>query len=167
MFHATRKYQFTLGIFALIAVGIIAPSILRAAGQAGPYKDQRVEAAKLLARTMNNPEFRMKGFRGGAWLGNGDYYLAIENSKDTPGGTDIVRYATSTGARDIYHCRVENDSGRRENSVECGELQIFGRWQTRPDFYELKDGVAPEHARRLLVAGFGGRKFKENRRRRS
>ena len=102
MFHALRKFHFILGIFALLALGIIAPSILRAAGQAAPYKDPRADAAKLLARTMNNPEFRVKNFRGGAWLGNGDFYLAIENSKDTPGGTDIVRYAASTGARDIY-----------------------------------------------------------------
>jgi dipeptidyl-peptidase-4 len=102
MFRATRKYQLTLGIFAVLALGIIAPSILRAAGQSPAYKDQRADAAKLLARTMNNPDFRVKGFRGGAWLGNGDFYLAIENSKDTPGGTDIVRYAASTGARDIY-----------------------------------------------------------------
>ena len=72
MFHATRKYQITLGVFALLALGIIAPSILRAAGQSPAYKDQRADAAKLLARTMNNPEFRVKGFRGGAWLGNGD-----------------------------------------------------------------------------------------------
>jgi len=120
MFHATRKYQVTqfvgrrnairsatliaLSAFAVIALGIIAPSVLRAGGrqQVEPYKDARVEAAKLLARTMNNPEFRVKGFRGGAWLGNGDFYLAIENSIDTPGGTDIVRYATATGARDIF-----------------------------------------------------------------
>ena len=107
----------------VIAMGIFSAAELRAVGRRGdaltdvsaqpglavlpeqqvePYKDARVEAAKILARTMNNPEFRVRGFRGGAWLGNGDYYLAIENSKETPGGTDIVRYATSTGARDIF-----------------------------------------------------------------
>ena len=118
MSYATPKYRVTgltirknnirlatliaLSTFAVIALGIIAPAILRAAGQGQSYKDQRPEAAKILARTMNNPEFRVRGFRGGAWLGNGDYYLAIENSKETPGGTDIVRYATSTGARDIF-----------------------------------------------------------------
>ena len=85
-----------------MAVAFFAPFVVRAGQQVEPYRDARVEAAKILARTMNNPEFRTRGFRGGAWLGNGDYYLAIENSKDTPGGTDIVRYATSTGARDIF-----------------------------------------------------------------
>jgi len=85
-----------------VAVAYFTPFAAHAGRQVEPYKDARVEAAKILARTMNNPEFRVRGFRGGAWLGNGDYYLAIENSKETPGGTDIVRYATSTGARDIF-----------------------------------------------------------------
>ncbi|HMD10106.1 MAG TPA: DPP IV N-terminal domain-containing protein [Candidatus Acidoferrum sp.] len=49
---------------------------------------------------MGSPEFRVKTFRGGTWLGNGDFYLAIEPSA-TAGGTDIVRYQTTTGAREI------------------------------------------------------------------
>jgi len=49
---------------------------------------------------MFNPEFRAKSFRGGEWFGNGDSYLALEPS-ETPDGTDIVRYQTATGARDI------------------------------------------------------------------
>ncbi len=101
MFQATRNYRITFSIFAMVAATVIAPSVLRAQ-QVEPYKDPRVDAAKILARTMNNPEFRTRGFRGGAWLGNGEYYLAIENSTATPGGTDIVRYATATGARDIF-----------------------------------------------------------------
>ncbi|HEY6386314.1 MAG TPA: S9 family peptidase, partial [Candidatus Acidoferrum sp.] len=42
----------------------------------------------------------MKTFREGTWLGNGDFYLAIAPSA-TAGGTDIVRYQTTTGAREI------------------------------------------------------------------
>ncbi|MGC2466644.1 MAG: hypothetical protein WA517_15720, partial [Candidatus Acidiferrum sp.] len=38
--------------------------------------DQTQSAAKLLARTMFNPEFRVKSFRGGEWFGNGNSYLA-------------------------------------------------------------------------------------------
>ena len=70
---------------------------------AGPYAahaDQREAAAKLLARTMTNPEFQVKSFRGGAWLGNGDSYLALEPSA-TGSGSDIVRYQTATGTREI------------------------------------------------------------------
>jgi dipeptidyl-peptidase-4 len=64
------------------------------------HADEREAAAKLVARTMSNPEFRAKTFRGGVWLGNGDYYLALEPAAPG-GGSDIVRYQTATGAREI------------------------------------------------------------------
>jgi dipeptidyl-peptidase-4 len=75
-----------------IVIAIAAPLVTHA--------DQREAAAKLLARTMTNPEFRPKFFRGGEWLGNGDAYLAIEPSAAET-GNDIVRYQTATGARGI------------------------------------------------------------------
>ena len=79
-----------------IAIIILVAALIVTATQA----DQRESAAKLLARTMFNPEFRPKTFRGGEWFGNGDSYLALEPSS-APNGTDIVRYQTATGARDI------------------------------------------------------------------
>src|SRR5208282_5561325 len=65
------------------------------------HAQERESAAKIVARTVSNKEFRPKTFQGGEWLGNGDSYLALEPSA-TQGGTDIVRYQTSTGARDIF-----------------------------------------------------------------
>lgn len=79
-----------------IAVALVAIFAIVAASDAG----QRESARKLLERTMFNPEFRPKTFRGGEWFGNGDSYLALEPSA-TEGGTDIVRYQTASGARDI------------------------------------------------------------------
>ena len=80
--------RLVLSILLLVGVATACPA------------DQRESAAKLLARTMFNPEFRPKTFRGGEWFGDGDSYLALEPST-TEGGTDIVRYETATGARDI------------------------------------------------------------------
>src|SRR5215472_14897038 len=74
--------------------------ILTAATSAASYTDQRESAAAILARTMFNPDLRPKTFRGGEWFGSGDSYLALEPSS-TPNGTDIVRYQTGSGARDI------------------------------------------------------------------
>lgn len=82
------RQRLVLSILVLVGVAAACPA------------DQRESAARLLARTMFNPEFRAKTFRGGEWYGNGDSYLALEPST-TPGGTDIVRYQTATGARDI------------------------------------------------------------------
>src|SRR5438046_2979135 len=56
------------------------------------YGQLRDSAAKLIARTMGNPEFRPKSFRGGTWLGNGDFYLDLEPSASGI-GSDLVKYA--------------------------------------------------------------------------
>jgi dipeptidyl-peptidase 4 len=64
------------------------------------HADQRQSARQLLERTMFNPDFRPKSFHGGEWFGDGSSYLALEPSS-TGHGTDIVRYQTATGARDI------------------------------------------------------------------
>jgi dipeptidyl-peptidase 4 len=64
------------------------------------HADQRESARQLLQRTMFNPEFRPKSFHGGEWFGDGSSYLALEPSPSGQ-GTDVVRYQTATGARDI------------------------------------------------------------------
>jgi dipeptidyl-peptidase-4 len=64
------------------------------------YAQLRESAAKLIARTMGDPELRPKFFRGGTWLGNGDSYLDLEPSASGT-GSDIVKYQTATGAREI------------------------------------------------------------------
>ena len=84
-------------ILRRIAV-LVMPVALGAA--TGSLADERESAAKLLARTMFNPELRPKSFRGGEWFDSGDSYLALEPSA-TSGGTDIVRYQTASGARDV------------------------------------------------------------------
>jgi dipeptidyl-peptidase 4 len=91
---AKRKERFPA--VALIAFG----AAVAFAASLGARADERESAAKLVARTMFNPEFRVKTFHGGEWLGNGDFYLAIEAAA-SGGGSDIVRYQTSTGAREI------------------------------------------------------------------
>jgi hypothetical protein len=74
-------------VAALTALGIAAVYAV----PVGASGDEREPAAKLVARTMFNPEFRVKTFHGGEWLGNGDFYLAIEAAA-SGGGSDIVRY---------------------------------------------------------------------------
>lgn len=76
-------------------------AVIAAASASLAHADEREAAAKLLAQTMFNPDFRPKTFRGGEWFGNGDSYLALEPST-TPEGTDIVRYQTASGAREVF-----------------------------------------------------------------
>jgi hypothetical protein len=71
--RATRTNVF-FSAAALMTLGVAALF----AGPVGAYGDEREPAAKLVARAMFNPQFRVKTFHGGEWLGNGDFYLAIE-----------------------------------------------------------------------------------------
>lgn len=82
------------------SVALIAFCLAMALAARPVVADERESAAKLVARLMASGEFRAKTFRGGEWLGSGDSYLALEPSA-AKGGTDIVRYQTSTGARDV------------------------------------------------------------------
>jgi dipeptidyl-peptidase 4 len=94
--NRSAKKQDGFAAVLLIAIGFALAFCTPLAAGA----DERESAAKLVARTMFNPEFRVKTFHGGTWLGSGDAYLAIEPAA-TGGGSDIVRYQTATGARDI------------------------------------------------------------------
>jgi hypothetical protein len=108
---ARERDRFTVA--ALVAVS----AALVVAAPHAAHADQREAAARLLARTMTNPEFSVKSFRGGQWLGNGDSYLALEPS--TAGfGSDIVRYQTATGSREIL-VAADPNSRRRENAIGC------------------------------------------------
>src|SRR5213075_1512994 len=63
------------------AAALIAFSAVMAiAMPSSAHAQLRESAAKLIAHTMGNPEFRVKSFRGGTWLGNGDAYLDLEPS---------------------------------------------------------------------------------------
>jgi dipeptidyl-peptidase-4 len=86
---ARTSAHFTVAAVFALSVGLIV-------GESSAQADQRQAAAKLLAGTMTNPEFQVKSFQGG----NGESYLALEPSA-TGSGSDIVRYQTTTGAREI------------------------------------------------------------------
>src|SRR5215467_4981081 len=89
------------GNHGIPAAALIAASLVLAIAVPAISKAQlRESAAKLIAHTMGNPEFRPKSFRGGTWLGNGDFYLDLEPSA-SGAGSDIVKYSTATGEREI------------------------------------------------------------------
>ena len=51
-------------------------------------------------RIYGKPEFNAKGFSG-RWLPDGSGYTLLEDSQDTPGARDIVRYDAASGDRSI------------------------------------------------------------------
>ena len=94
--HRPLKARVGIPAAALIALGTMAAF----AAPTCTHAQLRESAAKTIAQTMGNPEFRPKSFRGGEWLGKGDSYLGLEPSASGT-GSDIVKYQTATGAREI------------------------------------------------------------------
>src|SRR5690349_14207138 len=96
MARAARRNE-CLSLVALTTVVVVATVAVPPVAQG----QLRESAAKLIAHTMGNLEFRPKSFRGGTWLGNGDAYLDIEPSASGT-GSDIAKYQTATGVREIF-----------------------------------------------------------------
>src|SRR5262249_54971026 len=92
---AQRPRQSTAA--ALLVAGIVA---IAAPLVARPDQDVREAASQLVKRTMLDRSLHPKTFRGGEWEGRGEAYLALEASP-SGSGTDVVRYRTETGAREV------------------------------------------------------------------
>ena len=86
-----------MSVFRRIAVTLV----VALSSVAFSHADERESARKLLENTVFNPEFRPKSFHGGEWFGDGDSYLALEPLSSGQ-GTEIVRYQTATGVRDVF-----------------------------------------------------------------
>jgi dipeptidyl-peptidase 4 len=114
-------------VFKRLALFVVAAAAV-SLSSANCLADEREAAGKLLARTMFNPELRPKTFHGGQWFGNGDSYLALEPSS-TPGGTDIVRYQTVSGAREIFipAARLVPAGDKKPLSIESYSLSSDGK----------------------------------------
>jgi dipeptidyl-peptidase 4 len=124
--HGAANRKCDLAKAALMAVGILAAIT----ATPGTHAQLRESAAKLIARTMGNPEFRPKTFHGGSWLGNGDSYLDLEPSA-SGAGSDIVKYNTATGAREIFVA-----ANRLIPAGEKGPLDVED-YSTSPDGHRV------------------------------
>src|SRR5437868_15401498 len=72
-----------LTAFVVAAATVVSPP--------SAHAQLRESAAKLIARTIGNPELRPKFCRGAAWLGNRDAYLDLEPTA-SGAGNDIIKY---------------------------------------------------------------------------
>ena len=62
---------------------------------------QTSELDKLFQRAFLTREFQPKRFGPARWLGKGEAYTTLERSKDAAGASDLVRYDTETGKREV------------------------------------------------------------------
>lgn len=67
-----------------------------------PVSPQTPDSTLLtLERIFSSREFAAERFGPARWVDNGAGYTTLESSTETSGGTDIVRYETATGRREI------------------------------------------------------------------
>ena len=59
------------------------------------------DSDKLLHRLFASSDFKVKTFGPARWLNGGDFYTTVEPSNEFKGATDIVRYETSSGKREV------------------------------------------------------------------
>ncbi len=85
-----------LRTFAALGLALFAAAAARAAGARLPD-----DLASRLERIFALKEYETRAFGPARWLDGGRAYTTVEDSPAVPGGKDIVRYETSTGARHI------------------------------------------------------------------
>ena len=107
---------------AACAVAVVAPLLAQA------KQDPREEAARLVKRTMLDRSLHPKTFRGGEWEGRGEAYLALEASP-SGSGTDVVRYRTETGAREVLvpAARLKPEGAASPLAIEEYRVSADGR----------------------------------------
>src|SRR5215467_2938389 len=66
-----------------------------------PRAQQTFELDKFFRRAFLSREFQPKRFGPARWLGKGEAYTTLEKSSQTAGASDLVRYDTETGKREV------------------------------------------------------------------
>jgi len=97
-----RKWNVTFAArknaWAILAIA----SLAAASALAAPaHAQQKPDLPSLLHRIYATDEFKLKTFGPARWLAGGDAYTTVEPSAAVNSASDIVRYETSTGKREI------------------------------------------------------------------
>ncbi|MBI1937170.1 MAG: S9 family peptidase [Ignavibacteriales bacterium] len=65
------------------------------------YAQSEDKSLLTLERLFNGNEFNGENFGPARWIDDGKYYTTLEPSKDLPQGSDIIKYETKTGKREV------------------------------------------------------------------
>ena len=84
----------------LLSVGAIV-SIVAAVTLQAQHSDPAVTLRAQLDRIFKEHAYDPPRFGPATWLPDGTAYAVVERSKDTDGGSEIVRYDAATGARTV------------------------------------------------------------------
>src|SRR5215813_8300688 len=65
------------------------------------HAQETFELDKFFRRAFLSREFQLKRFGPARWLGKGEAYTTLEKSSQTAAASDLVRYDTETGKREV------------------------------------------------------------------
>jgi dipeptidyl-peptidase-4 len=123
---------------------------------AAPARAQETNLEAMVRRIFATSEFQPERFGPARWLEDGRAYTTLEASEGTPGGSDIVRYDTESGARTILIPAAELMPEGADGPLEVdgytwspdeGRLLVFTNTQrvwrdnTRGDYWVLDRGT--------------------------
>ncbi len=146
---------------AILALAVPASLPLRAAEPKLPD-----ELASRLDRIYLKKEFKAKVFGPARWLEGGKAYTTVEDSAALKGGKDIVRYDTATGARRVLvSATALLPPSPDAKPARDRRLRVVQGRLAPARLHQHQEGLAQEHARRLLGPGAGERQAPQSRRR--
>ena len=132
---------------ATLAVAVVTLTITTASAQV----DERFKALEQqIDRIYATNDYALPRFGPARWLGDGEAYTTVERNTGAAGGSDIVRYDATTGARSILISNTQLIPAGKDRALEYRRLRVVGRRLEVVDLHQHAEGVAAKHARRLL-----------------
>ena len=86
------------------------------------------------------------------WLSEGPGYTTLEDSKETPGGQDLVAYDAATGKQRVLVPAAHLIPPREIAPLPVDGYALSEGSRPAADLHQLEAGLAAEHPRRLLGA---------------
>ena len=115
-------------------------------------QDDRARALEQqIDRIYQANEYALPRFGPARWLADGTAYTTVERTTGR-GGSDIVRYDAATGDAQRADFERATDSVRRGAPLAIADYVWSDDAHQAADLHQHAEGVAPEHARRLLGA---------------
>ena len=108
-----------------------------------------------IERIFASGAYAVPRFGPARWLPDGTAYAIVERSTSAPSGFDIVRYDAATGARTVVMPAARLVPPGATAPLAIDDYAWSARRHTAAHLHQHAQGLARQHARRLLGAGRG------------
>ena len=132
-------------ILAAVSIVVFGATLARAADTKLPDA-----LAAQLDRIFAKKDFEAKKFGPSRWMDEGRAYTTVEPSAGNPDASEIVRYDTASGARTVLVSAATLAPAGGKKPLGDRRLRLVERRQASVALHEHEEGLAAQHARRLL-----------------